>query len=281
MSRLAENMNGRRPEMRTKAQILIVDDEIDFTEALKKSLETKGYNVVVARGKDEAQDMVSNQKLDMVIVGTIRPRGAAFQLHVWLKDTPQFSDMPLLVVDAPLEERLIKGWLMDEGLELRAEDYVSKPIKSASLVPRIEKLLAKAIHMIKVLVVDDHAVVREGIRALLVLQKDMEVIGEAENGQVAIDKVLKLSPDVVLMDIVMPVMSGLDATKRISEDSPQTRVLMLTQYDDKENMFVAKQLGAYGFVTKKAASSDLLTGIRTVSAGRYFPRAFAYVTANW
>jgi DNA-binding NarL/FixJ family response regulator len=267
--------------MRTKAQILIVDDEVDFTEALKKSLKTKGYNVVVARGKDEAEDMVSNQKFDMVIVGTIRPRGAAFQLHVWLKDTPQFSDMPLLVVDAPLEERLIKGWLMDEGLELRAEDYVSKPIKSASLVPRIEKLLAKAIHMIKVLVVDDHAVVREGIRALLVLQKDMEVIGEAENGQAAIDKVLKLSPDVVLMDIVMPVMSGLDATKRIIEDSPQTKVLMLTQYDDKENMFVAKQSGAYGFVTKKAASSDLLTGIRTVSAGRYFPRAFAYVTANW
>jgi len=274
-------MGNRRLEMRTKAQILIVDDEVDFTEALKKSLEPKGYQVVVARSKDEAEDMVNNQKPDMVIVGTIRPRGSAFQLHVWLKDTPQFSDMPLLVVDAPLEERLIKGWLMDEGLELRAEDYVSKPIKSASLVPRIEKLLAKAIHMIKVLVVDDHAVVREGIRALLVLQKDMEVIGEAENGQVAIDKVLKLSPDVVIMDIVMPVMSGLDATKRISEDSPQTKVLMLTQYDDKENMFVAKQSGAYGFVAKKAASSDLLTGIRTVSAGRYFPRAFAYVTANW
>ncbi len=267
--------------MRTKAQILIVDDEVDFTEALKKSLETKGYQVVVARNKDEAEDMVSNQKLDMVIVGTIRPRGAAFQLHVWLKDTPRFSDMPLLVIDAPLEERLIKGWLMDEGLALRAEDYVSKPIKSASLVPRIEKLLAKATHMIKVLVVDDHAVVREGIRALLALQKDMEVIGEAENGKDAIDKVLQISPDVVLMDIVMPEMSGLDATKRISEDSPQTKVLMLTQYDDKENMFVAKQSGAYGFVAKKAASSDLLTGIRAVSAGRYFPRAFAYVTANW
>ncbi len=267
--------------MRTKAQILIVDDEVDFTEALKKSLEPKGYQVVVARNKDEAEDMVSKQKLDMVIVGTIRPRGAAFQLHVWLKDTPRFSDMPLLVVDAPLEERLIKGWLMDEGLALRAEDYVSKPINSASLVPRIEKLLAKAVHMIKVLVVDDHAVVREGIRALLALQKDMEVIGEAENGKDAIDKVLQITPDVVLMDIVMPEMSGLDATKRISEDSPQTKVLMLTQYDDKENMFVAKQSGAYGFVAKKAASSDLLTGIRAVSAGRYFPRAFAYVTANW
>ena len=267
--------------MSTKAKILIVDDEVDFTQALKKSLETKGCQVVIAGSKDEATDVVNNQKFDMVIVGTIRPRGAAFQLHVWLKETPKFSNMPLLVIDAPVEERLIKGWLMDEGLELRAEDYVSKPIKSASLVPRIEKLLAKAIHMIKVLVVDDHAVVREGIGALLALQKDMEVIGEAENGKEAIDKVQQLFPDVVLMDIVMPVMSGLDATKRISEDCPQTKILMLTQYDDKENMFVAKQSGAFGFVAKKAASSDLLTGIRTVSAGRYFPRAFAYVTANW
>lgn len=267
--------------MRTKARILIVDDEIDFTRALKRSLEAKGYQVTVVRNRSNAEEIVNNQRPDLVIVGTIKPRGSAFHLHVWLKDTPQFSDMPLLVVDAPLEKRLIKGWLMDEGLALRAEDYVSKPIKSSSLIPRIEKLLEKAIHMIKVLVVDDHAVVREGIRALLTLQKDIEVVGEAVNGQDAIKKVSQLSPDVALMDIVMPVMSGLDATKRISEDCPQTKVLILTQYDDKENMFVAKQSGAYGFVAKKAASSDLLTGIRAVNAGRYFPRAFAYVRANW
>jgi DNA-binding NarL/FixJ family response regulator len=274
-------MGSRRLEMSIIGKILIVDEEDDFTQALKRSLESEGCQVVTAGSKNEAEDVVNNQKLDMVIVGTIRPRGAAFQLHLWLKETPQFCDMPLLVIDAPLEERLIRGWLMDEGLALQAEDYVSKPIKSDSLVPRIEKLLAKAIHMIKVLVVDDHAVVREGIRALLALQKDMEVIGEAENGKEAIDKVREVSPDVVLMDIVMPEMSGLDATKKISEGSPQTKILMLTQYDDKENMFVAKQSGAYGFVAKKAASSDLLTGIRTVSTGRYFPRAFAYVTANW
>ncbi len=241
----------------------------------------KDYQVIIAKNRDEAEEMVSDQKPDMVVVGTIRPRGSAYQLHVWLKETPQFSDMPLLVVDAPLEKRLIKGWLMDEGLALLAEDYVSKPIKSSALVPRIEKLLAKAIHMIKVLVVDDHAVVREGIHALLTLQKDIEVVGEAVDGKDAIAKVLQLSPDVVLMDIVMPVMSGLDATKRLSVDCPQTRILILTQYDEKENMFVAKQSGAYGFVAKKAASSDLLTGIRTVNAGRYFPRAFAYVSANW
>lgn len=267
--------------MGTKARILIVDDEDDFTQSLQKSLDAKDYQVTIVTNRIEAEQTVVSQKPDLVVVGTIRPRGSAFQLHVWLKETPQFKDVPLIVVDAPLEKRLIKGWLSDEGLELRSEDYVSKPIESSALVPRIEKLLEKAINIIKVLVVDDHAVVREGIRALLSLQKDMEVVGEAENGKEAIDKVLQLSPNVVLMDIVMPVMSGLDATSRISQDRPQTKVLILTQYDDKENMFVAKQSGACGFVAKKAASSDLLTGIRTVNTGRYFPRAFAYVKANW
>ncbi|MFC1915119.1 response regulator [Chloroflexota bacterium] len=267
--------------MRTKTRILVVDDEADFTRALKKSLEAKDYQVMIARNKERAEKMIGIQKPDLVVVGTIRPRGSAFKLHIWLKETPKFSEVPLLVVDAPPEQRLIKGWLADEGLELQSEDYVSKPIGSSSLVPRIEKLLEKAIHMIKVLVVDDHAVVREGIRALLTVQKDIEVVGEAENGKIAVDKVPRLSPDVVLMDIVMPVMSGLDAAKRISEDYPQAKVLILTQYDDKENMFVAKQSGAYGFIAKKAASSELLTGIRTVSAGRYFPRAFTYVSANW
>jgi len=83
------------------------------------------------------------------------------------------------------------------------------------------------------------------------------------------------------MDIIMPVMSGLDATKRISSEGLPTKVLILTQYDDEENMFVAKQVGAYGFIAKRAASSDLMTGIRTVGEGRYFPKSFAYVSANW
>ena len=83
------------------------------------------------------------------------------------------------------------------------------------------------------------------------------------------------------MDIVMPVMSGLEATKRIVKENPQAKILILTQYDDEENMFVAKQAGAHGFIPKRAASSELLTGIRTVGTGRYYPPAFAYVAANW
>ena len=134
---------------------------------------------------------------------------------------------------------------------------------------------------IRVLIVDDHTLVRDGIRALLSLVADVEVVGEAMNRQDAIDKVKRLLPNVVLMDIVMPVMSGLEATKRITREFPETKVLILTQYDEEENMFVAKQAGAQGFIPKRAASTELLSGIRAVGAGRYYPPAFAYVTANW
>ena len=155
------------------------------------------------------------------------------------------------------------------------------PIEPVSLVPRVKSLLDKITRRIKILVTDDHTMVRDGICAVLALQKDMDVIGEAVNGQDAIEKAKRLMPNIVLMDIVMPVMSGLEATKHIAKECPETKVLILTQYDEEENMFVAKQAGAQGFIPKRAASSDLLNGIRAVAAGRYFPPAFAYVTANW
>jgi len=267
--------------METKAKILLVDDESEFIADTQTKLLAKGWQVLTAGNRSEAEKVAIHEKPDLIILGTIMPRGDAFLLHQWLKQSPNLREVPLIVVDASPEKRLIKGWRMDEGLKLEAEQYLIKPVESASLVAWAEKFLDKTLRRIKVLVVDDHSVVREGICALLSLQKDMEVIGEAVDGQDAIDKVQRLTPDVAVMDIVMPVMSGLEATKRITEEYPQTKVLILTQYDEEENMFVAKQVGACGFIAKSAASSDLLTGIRTVGEGRYFPRSFAYVSANW
>ena len=134
---------------------------------------------------------------------------------------------------------------------------------------------------IKVLIVDDHTMVRDGICSVLTLQKDMEVVGQAVDGKDAVEKAMRLLPNVVLMDISMPVMSGLEATKQIIRQSSQIKVLILTQYDSEENMFVAKEVGAHGFIPKRAASSELLSGIRAVDAGRYYPTAFAYVSAHW
>jgi two-component system response regulator NreC len=120
---------------------------------------------------------------------------------------------------------------------------------------------------IRVLVVDDHTIVRDGISALLALAGDIEVVGEATNGAEAVNKVRELNPDVVLMDIAMPVMGGLEATKRINKDFPKTKVLVLTQYDDKEYFFPVIESGALGFISKAAASSELTAGIRSVYRG--------------
>jgi len=121
-----------------------------------------------------------------------------------------------------------------------------------------------------VLVVDDHAVVRDGIRAVLALQKDMQVVGEAVNGKDALEKTIALLPDVVLMDIVMPEMNGLEATREICKRCPQAKVLMLTQYDDVENVKASSQAGALGFIPKTVVSSQLLKGIRSVNEGKRF-----------
>jgi NarL family two-component system response regulator LiaR len=95
----------------------------------------------------------------------------------------------------------------------------------------------------------------------------MQVIGEAVNGKEALDKTGEFLPDVVVMDIVMPVMNGLDAAKEICQKFKSSKVLMLTQYDDEENVLASRTVGAVGFIPKAAASSRLLTGIRSVARG--------------
>ena len=123
---------------------------------------------------------------------------------------------------------------------------------------------------IRVLVVDDHAILRDGISALLALAADIEVIGEAENGREAIDRARQLAPDVVLMDIAMPAMDGLEATRRIHKEFPQMKVLTLTQYDDREHLLSLLEAGAEGFISKTAASSELASAIRSVYQGDSF-----------
>jgi len=265
--------------MEKKEKILIIDDELDFVEAFRMTLEAKSYQVLTTSSKAEAQEVIKVEP-NIVVLGTIAPAGQAFSVHQWLKQHPRYKDIPLLVVDARHEERSTRGWRKFEGMQMEAEDYVSKPIEPTSLVPRIQRLLEEATRRIKVLVVDDHTMVRDGICAVLALQKDMDVVGEAVNGQDALKKVLRLLPNVALMDIVMPVMSGLEATKRITKEYPQTKVLILTQYDEQENMAIAKQAGAYGFIPKRSDSSELVAGIKSVYEGKYFPPSFVEMSTN-
>lgn len=253
--------------MDKKETILIVDDEIEFVEALKSTLENNNYIVVTAFNREEAENMLRSHEPDMIILGTIMPRGDAFLFHKWMKQTLGFGNLPLMVINAPPEKQLLKGWRMDEGMQMDAEDFLAKPVEPVALIPRIRTILDKTTQKIRVLIVDDHAIVRDGIKAVLSLQRDMQVIGEAINGKEALEKTIGLMPDVVVMDIVMPVMNGLDAAKEICQKHKSVKVLMLTQYDEQENVLASKKVGAVGFIPKAAASSRLLTGIRSVARG--------------
>jgi len=258
-----------------RKKILIIDDEPAFVEAFRVTFEARGYRVLMAHHRPQAQEMVRKHGPDLIVLGTLYPRGEAFNFHQWLKAEPSLRRIPLIVIDAQPEQRGIKGWLSFEGMQLEAEEYLVKPVEPSALYPLVRNLLERRPEKIKVLVVDDHTMVRDGICAVLKLQDDMEVVGEATNGQEAVEKVLKLTPTVVLMDIVMPVMNGLEATKQILKLRPESRVLILTQYDEEENLLVAKSAGAHGFIPKRAASSELLTGIRAVGSGHYYPPSFA------
>ncbi|MCA9868031.1 MAG: response regulator transcription factor [Anaerolineae bacterium] len=123
---------------------------------------------------------------------------------------------------------------------------------------------------IRLLLADDHAVVRSGLRLLLESQPDMAIIGEAETGEEAVRRTAELRPDVVLMDIEMPGINGIEATRRIKGQSPATAVLALTMYEDDQYFFEMLRAGAAGYVPKRAAPDELASAIRAVSRGDVF-----------
>jgi len=120
---------------------------------------------------------------------------------------------------------------------------------------------------IKVLLAEDHAVVREGIRELICQQQDMEVVGEAEDGEETVQLVEQLKPNLVLMDIAMPKLNGIEATRRIKESHPSTSVLVLTAYDNEEFIFALVEAGAVGYLLKNVRGQELLNAIRATYDG--------------
>src|SRR5438045_2336003 len=109
---------------------------------------------------------------------------------------------------------------------------------------------------IAVILADDHTVVRQGLRALLVAEGDIEIVGEADNGRQAVQLVKKLLPDVVVMDIAMPVLNGLEATRQITRLAPSTKVLVLSSYSDDEYVQQLTEAGAAGYLVKQTAANE-------------------------
>jgi DNA-binding NarL/FixJ family response regulator len=129
---------------------------------------------------------------------------------------------------------------------------------------------------IHVLLADDHTVVRQGLRALLSAQEDIDIVGEAENGRQAIQLVKKLLPHVAVIDIAMPVLNGLEATRQINRAVPSTKVLILSSYSDDEYISQATEAGAVGYLVKQTAGNELLKAIREAHCGNaYFSPAIA------
>jgi DNA-binding NarL/FixJ family response regulator len=123
---------------------------------------------------------------------------------------------------------------------------------------------------ITVLLADDHTIVRQGFRALLEAEPDIAVVGEAENGRQAIGQARKLQPDVVVMDIAMPLLNGLEATRQIGKEAPSTKVLILSSYSDDEYVNQLTEAGAVGYLLKQTAASDLIKAIREAKKGNAF-----------
>ena len=120
---------------------------------------------------------------------------------------------------------------------------------------------------IRIVVVEDHLLVREGIRDLLQQERDMEVVGEAADGEEAIALVNRVKPDIVLLDIAMPKLNGIEATKRIKAEQPRVSVLVLTAYDNEEFILAILEAGASGYLLKNIRSEELLKSVRSVYRG--------------
>jgi len=136
---------------------------------------------------------------------------------------------------------------------------------------------------IRILLADDHTILRAGLKMMLNAQPDMEVVGEAQDGRQAIEEAQKLQPDLVLMDITMPDVNGIEATRQIKRLISDVKILMLTMHEHDEYVFQALQAGASGYMLKEAADTELITAIHVITSGQFYlsPTAQSVVVGDY
>src|SRR5207245_5815819 len=138
---------------------------------------------------------------------------------------------------------------------------------NSSLFSKYRIFVSMHIH---ILLADDHTILRAGLKMMLNAQPDMEVVGEAHDGHQAFSEVQRLQPDIVLMDITMPDMNGIEATRQIKKMFPEIKVLVLTMHENDEYVFQALRAGASGYILKEAADTELITALHVVQSGQFY-----------
>ncbi len=136
---------------------------------------------------------------------------------------------------------------------------------------------------IHILLADDHTILRAGLKMMLNAQPDMEVIGEAHDGRQAVNEALRLQPDIVLMDITMPDINGIEATRQIKRMLPDVKVLVLTMHENDEYVFQALRAGASGYILKEAADTELITALHVIQSGQFYlsPTAQSVIVGDY
>ncbi len=124
--------------------------------------------------------------------------------------------------------------------------------------------------IIRILLADDHTILRAGLKMMLNAEPDMEVIGEAQDGRQALEEALRLQPDIVLMDITMPDINGIEATRQIKKAMPEIKVLVLTMHENDEYVFQALRAGASGYMLKEAAATELVSALHVIQQGQFY-----------
>lgn len=251
--------------MLSHKKVLIIDNEHKFRHRLQELIKQKHYEVIAVTNKARAQKLLSSKHVDMVILGTITPKTDMLYLYKWFTQNPSFKKIPLIIINGPEASQFSPEQNQQEDTGLASVDYFFKPIEPDKVLYFIEKQMDNTLKKIKVLVVDDQEIVREGIRVILDLHKDIEVIGEAKHGKDAVEKTIRLMPDIVLMDILMPGMNGLEATRQILETQSKAKVLILSQCDNADTIRASHNAGACGFVSKSSITSQLISSVRSAN----------------